>query len=202
LLRDAAFLTALAVAFVVFVIRAGVTSTSVPLFAHEELGLSRGMVGIALTCSAASNLLWLPHAGRLADLRPRRVAVVLGLTAALAGLALLSVSNGLVLLLVAMFVLGIATAYAGVTPAAIIADVAPPARSGMALGTYRMAVDGASVLAPLCAGLIAAAAGFHGVFLAFMAPLALVLLAGLRLRDTRRDRETLVLVSDLPGGDS
>jgi MFS family permease len=195
LLRNGAYLTALAVAFVVFVIRSGVTSTSVPLFATEDLGLSRGMVGVALTVSAASNLLWLPHAGKLADQRHRRVTVVVGLLAALAGLALLAVSSGVVLLLVAMFVLGIATAYAGVTPAAIITDVAPPAQSGMALGTYRMAIDGASVAAPVSAGIIADLSGFHGVVLAFMLPLALVLLVSLRLRDTRRVTDTAPLVT-------
>ena len=68
----------------------------------------------------------------------------------------------------------------------MITDVTPPAQSGTALGGYRMAVDGSSVLAPLSAGLLAGAVGYRGVFLAFIVPLALVLLAVARLRDTRR----------------
>lgn len=186
LLRGPVFLTALAIAFVVFVIRAGVTSTTVPLYAAEELGLSRAFVGLALTVAAVANLLLLPHAGRLADRRPRRVATTLGLVAGLAGLALLGAESGVPGLYLAMAITGVATAYAGVTPAAIIADVTPPAQSGTALGAYRMAVDGASIAAPLAAGIIAGGAGYRGVFLAFLLPLALVLLATLRLPDTRR----------------
>lgn len=185
LLRDPAFLTGLAVAFVVFVVRAGVTSTAVPLFANEGLRLSRGWVGGALTLSAVSNLLWLPHAGRLADRYPRKLAATVGLVAGLVGLSLLAVSS-IPALFAAMLVLGVATAYAGVTPAAIVTDVAPPAQSGTALGLYRMAVDGASIVAPISAGVIAGSVGYRGVFLAFLLPLVLALVAVLRLRDTRQ----------------
>ncbi|MGD9893188.1 MAG: MFS transporter [Dehalococcoidia bacterium] len=185
-LRDSAFLTALAVAFAVFIMRAGVTSTTVPLYANESLGLSQAFVGLALTVSAIANLIWLPSAGRLADRRPRRIATMLGLALALAGLALLATGSGSTGLYVAMILTGSSTAFAGVTPAAIISDVAPPAQSGTALGMYRMAVDGASIVAPISAGVVAAAAGYRAVFLAFMLPLLLVLAASATLRDTRR----------------
>jgi MFS family permease len=185
-LRDGAFITALAVAFAVFIMRAGVTSTTVPLYANEDLGLSQALVGLALTVSAIANLVWLPSAGRLADRRPRRVATMLGLVLALAGLALLAAGSGPVGLYVAMLLTGTSTAFAGVTPAAIISDVAPPAQSGTALGMYRMAVDGASIVAPISAGIVAATAGYRAVFLAFMLPLVLVLAASTTLRDTRR----------------
>ena len=185
-LRDTAFLTALAVAFVVFIVRTGVVSTTVPLFAHEGLGLSQGLVGLALTASAVSNLVWLPSAGRLADRRPRSVSTAIGLVAAIAGLMLLGADSGAPGLYAAMVLMGVSTAFAGVSPAAMITDVTPPAQSGTALGAYRMAVDGSSVLAPLSAGLLAGAVGYRAVFLAFIVPLALVLLAVTRLRDTRR----------------
>jgi MFS transporter, DHA1 family, multidrug resistance protein len=185
-LRDGAFITALAVAFAVFIMRAGVTSTTVPLYANEDLGLSQALVGLALTVSAIANLVWLPSAGRLADQRPRRVATMLGLVLALAGLALLASGSGPIGLYVAMLLTGSSTAFAGGTPAAIISDVAPPAQSGTALGMYRMAVDGASIVAPISAGIIAATAGYRAVFLTFMLPLLLVLAASSRLRDTRR----------------
>jgi MFS family permease len=185
-LRDGAFITALAVAFAVFIMRSGVTNTTVPLYADEDLGLSQALIGLALTVSAIANLVWLPSAGRLADRRPRRLATVLGLVLALAGLGLLAAGSGPIGLYVAMLLTGTSTAFAGVTPAAIISDVAPPAHSGTALGMYRMAVDGASVLAPVSAGILAETAGYRAVFLTFMAPLALVLMASAMLRDTRR----------------
>lgn len=195
-LRDRAFLVALAVAFAVFIMRAGVTNTAVPLYADEQLGLSQVLVGLALTVSALSNLAWLPFAGRLADRCPRRIATLLGLAVALAGLALLAADTGPAGLYAAMVLTGASTAFAGVTPAAIISDVAPPAQSGTALGAYRMAVDGASVLAPLSAGAIAEAAGYRSVFLFFMLPLALVLAACTRLRDTRRSTNAPPHASD------
>lgn len=185
LLRDGAFCTALALAAAVFVVRAGVLSTLVPLFAHERLGLSASAIGFALTVSALVNLLVLPHAGRLADRTHRKVAVLIGLIAGLAGLLVLILPAGVVLLYVGMIALGICTGYAGVSPAAIIADVAPAGRSGMAMGMYRMGVDFGSVAGPLVAGQMAAASSYRASFLVMALPLALMMVLALRLRDTR-----------------
>src|SRR5207302_11303827 len=133
-LREPSRQTALAVALVVCISRCGVTSTTIPLYANEELGLGQGIIGLVLAVSAISNLAWLPSAGRTADRRPRRVATAIGLTAALGGLALLAAGTGVPGLFAAMLLLGVATAYAGVTPAAIITDVTPPTLSGTTLG--------------------------------------------------------------------
>lgn len=183
--RDSAFLTALAVAFVVFILRQGVNSTAVPLYAHETLGLGRGQVGLALSVSALSNVLFLTHAGRLADRRPRGVSISLGLGATLVALALLGLWQSVPGLFAGMFVLGCATAYAGVTPAALVADVTPAASSATAMGVYRMAVDLGSVTGPLMAGVLTGTTGHAPAFLLMAVPALLTLAAALRLRDTR-----------------
>lgn len=185
-LRAEPFLIGLATAFVVFILRQGVNSTAVPVYAHEGLGLSHGQVGLALSISALANFLFLPHAGRLVDRRPRGVAIQVGLIATLAALALFGGWQQTAALYGGMFVLGFATAYAGVAPAALITDVTPPARSSTAMGVYRMAVDAGSVSGPLAAGVLTAGLGYRGSFLAMAAPAALLMLWTARLRDTRR----------------
>ena len=87
LLRDGAFASAVALSAVVFVIRAGVLSTLTPLFADHTLHLSTQVIGYALTVAAAVNLVVLPHAGNLSDRRHRKVAVLVGLSAGIAGYA-------------------------------------------------------------------------------------------------------------------
>lgn len=184
-LRDGAFRTALGVAFVVFILRAGVNATAVPLYAHDVLRLGRGATGLALSVAAFSNFFFLPHAGWLADRRPRAVAIIIGLAAALVTLALLGLWQSVAGLYAAMVVLGVATAYAGVAPAAVITDVTPAAHSATAMGAYRMAVDLGSVTGPLAAGVLFDWLGVARAFLVMALPAAVVLAAALRLRDTR-----------------
>lgn len=183
--RDGAFLTALATTFVVFILRAGVSSTAVPLYAHEVLGLGQGKVGLTLTLAALSNVLFLPHAGRLADRRPRSLAIAVGLVATLVSLGILGLVESEPALYLAMFILGIGMAYAGVTPAAVIADITPSPHSAVAMGAYRMAVDSGSVAGPVAAGVLASVVGAGPAFLFMAVPAALTLVAALRLRDTR-----------------
>ncbi len=184
-LRDGAFLTALGVAFVVFILRAGVNATAVPLYAHDVLGLGRGATGLALSVAAFSNFFFLPHAGWLADRQPRSVAIIIGLAAALVTLALLGLWQSVAGLYAAMGVLGVATAYAGVAPAAVITDVTPTMHSATAMGAYRMAVDLGSVTGPLAAGVLFDWLGVARAFLVMALPAAVTLTAALRLRDTR-----------------
>jgi MFS family permease len=184
-LRDGAFLTALGVAFVVFILRAGVNATAVPLYAHDVLRLGRGATGLALSVAAFSNFFFLPHAGWLADRQPRAAAIIVGLAAALVTLALLGLWQSVAGLYAAMVVLGIATAYAGVVPAAVITDVTPTIHSATAMGAYRMAVDLGSVTGPLAAGVLFAWLGVARAFLVMALPAAVMLTAALRLRDTR-----------------
>ncbi|MFN8556482.1 MAG: MFS transporter [Dehalococcoidia bacterium] len=184
--RDGAFQTALAVAFVVFILRIGVSGTAVPLYASDTLGLSRALVGLAVTVWALSNFAFLFHAGRLADRRPRGVAISVGLTLTLLALGMLGAWRHVAGLYLGMVLLGAATAYAGVTPAALIADVTPPAHTATAMGLYRMAIDFGIVAGPIAAGLLTDAAGSARTFYVLAVPALLVLLPALRLRDTRR----------------
>jgi DHA1 family multidrug resistance protein-like MFS transporter len=186
LLRDGAFITALALATTVFIIRAGVLSTLTPLFAHDQMHLSTQTVGYALTVTALVNLAVLPHAGGLSDRRHRKFAVLIGLAAGIVGMLLLAGSASPPALFAAMIGLGICTGYAGVSPAAIIVDVAPPGQSGMAMGLYRMGVDFGSITGPIVAGQLAATTSYRATFLVLTVPVALMWLLATRLRDTRR----------------
>lgn len=185
LLRDGTFLSALALAATVFIIRAGILSTLTPLFAHDVMHLSTQVVGYALTVSALVNLAVLPHAGGLSDRLHRKVAVLIGLAAGVVGMLLLAGPANLLVLFAGMICLGVCTGYAGVSPGAIVVDIAPAGRSGMAMGFYRMGVDFGSVTGPLVAGELAAATSYRMTFLVLTVPVALMCLLAARLRDTR-----------------
>jgi len=79
-----------------------------------------------------------------------------------------------------MIGLGICTGYAGVSPAAIIVDVAPPERSGAAMGVYRMGVDFGSVTGPLLAGQLAASISYRMTFLVLAVPVGLMCVVAAR----------------------
>lgn len=161
-----AYLTALAVnlgsGFTVF----GLRSALVPLFVVEALGATPAVTGYGLLASAAVQAVLLLPAGRLADTRGRKPALILGTAITVAGMALLALSKGEVHFLVAMAVLGAGTAFLGSAPAAVVGDITGGRRSGSVVAAYQMTSDFGGIVGPLLAGSIVDATGsFETAFL-------------------------------------
>ena len=78
-----------------------------------------------------------------------------------------------------MAFLGIAAGFAGVPPAAMLADLTPSHGSGTAVGAFRFSGDLGLLLGPLVAGLTIDAFGFREAFAIAAIPtiVALVLVA-------------------------
>jgi MFS family permease len=74
-----------------------------------------------------------------------------------------------------MGVLGIASGFAGVPPAAVLADVVPESSSGLGVGAYRFAGDLAFVLAPVLTGAVIGGFGFPVAFALTAVPLLIAL---------------------------
>lgn len=158
--------------------------TLLPLFAHEQLGMSEAAIGVLFGVVVAAELIVLYPAGSWSDTFGRKAVLLpgfIGLTVLLGslGFALTPVVLGF---LVAG--LGAASGFAGVPPAAMISDLAPPERSGLAVGAFRFVGDAAFFIAPLMVAAFADAFGFRIAFLLATIPLVAACLALARMPET------------------
>jgi MFS family permease len=153
-LRQRPYLTALAVnlgnGFTTF----GLRSALVPLFVVSSLGLNPGWTGYGLLVSAAVQAALLLPAGRTADTRGRKPALLIGTAATAIGFAALAVTGSIPAFLLAMGVLGIGSAYLGSAPAAVVGDITGGRRGGPLVAAYQMMSDVGAVTGPLIAGFI------------------------------------------------
>jgi MFS family permease len=110
-----------------------------PRYVKGPLGEGDFAVGFVVGAFAFTGLAARPLAGHLADLRGRRVAVVLGsLLAAVAGL--LYFIPGLPALVLSRFALGAGEGTVFTAGATWVVDLAPPERRGRIVGLYGLAV--------------------------------------------------------------
>ena len=163
-----------------------VFSTLVPLFARDELHLSPAGIGVLYAVALAAEFLAYWPAGSWADRRGRRFVLL----PALAGSALAAVLVGwapsAVVFAVLLALVGLASGFAGVPPAAILADVLPENDSATGVAIFRFGGDLGFSLGPLIAGLSAASFGFKAAFAIAGIPALIALLV------VGAGRETLV----------
>lgn len=152
-----------------------------------DIGGTVGLAGGVLLLGALAQVVTLRSAGRLADGRGRRPAIMIGSWGAAGAVALLTVpvtgAVGLVLAAVAMAGFGAAAAFLASAPGAVLADVG---RSGNRVAVFQMASDLGAIVGPLVAGALADAGGYP---LAFGFSAAVVAVAGftaLRMPETLR----------------
>jgi MFS transporter, DHA1 family, multidrug resistance protein len=163
---------------------AAVFNTLVPFFAKDELGISTVGIGVVFSVMLAAEFAVLYPAGSAADRHGRKTVMV----PALAGLALMTVLVGFagtpLVLGIALALLGVASGYAGVPPAAMLADVTPDEGSGTAVGTFRFFGDLGLALGPIVAGYSTSELGFEAAFALAAAPTVLALVLVVRMRET------------------
>lgn len=193
-LRNRAYVTALVVnlgnGFTAFGLRASI----VPLFVVNGLGLGKAWAGYGAFASAIAQAPLLGPAGRATDTLGRRRSLVIGLAlsaAAFLGLMAVGAAWGY---MIAMAVLGAASAYLGAAPAAVVGDVTEGRREGPVVATFQMMSDVGAVAGPLVAGLIVDRTGSYDAAFGIGAA---VLLATLVLSATMP--ETLRRTPDSPG---
>jgi MFS family permease len=186
LLSDRAFVAALAANAALFWVLGAVRMTLAPLFAEERVGLSEAGIGALLGTASVAQFLMMWKAGALADSRGRRMVLIPALAALTVSTALLGWAGSVVSLVAVMAALGVATGFAAVVPAAVVADVAPKISSGTAVGAYRFAGDVGFVLGPLIGGMVADAAGFGPAFLVTALPVSAALVLAVGMPETLR----------------
>lgn len=183
-LRNRAYRAALAANLTNGFVTFGLRSSLVPLFVIEGLSSDATMAGIGFLVAAATQAIMLLPAGRLADQRGRRPALLLGAALTLIGMGALVVAGATWIFLVAMAIAGLATAFMGSAPAAVAGDVAGPGGKGIVIAVFQMTADFGAILGPLLAGLMADQLGFGPAFAVGAAVAALALLAAARMPET------------------
>ena len=154
-----------------------------PHYVRGPLDSGDVIVGVVIGCYAVTGLVFRPIAGRIADTRGRRRAVLMGTgMAALAGL-LYMVPAGVPGLIVARLVLGVGEGTIFTAGSAWIVDLAPPGRRGRVIGLYGLAVWSGLSIGPLIGAVLLHAVDYWLVWaFAAAAPLLGCLIA-LRLPD-------------------
>lgn len=162
----------------------GLRFSLVPVFGSEEIGAGPGLVGLALTVAALAQLAMLWPAGKVADTFGRRRLAI----PAYLAFAVVAATFGLVGTIPAFFVMmaayGLGTGLTSVTPPAIVGDVVPSERTGLAMGVLNTAGDLGTVLGPAISGLLADAAGYGWGFGVSAALLVAAAVAAARMRET------------------
>lgn len=176
----AALAANLAVGWVVF----GVRMALVPLYVVERLGAGAVWIGVGLLVSAVAQGVLLPRAGRYADSRGRRPALVVGTVVLATAMAVLVVADTLATYLVSMLLLGAGAAFSGTSSAAVVGDVVR-GRGGTVVAAYQMASDLGVVAGPLVAGALAERVSYTAAFAVSALVCASAVAAAALMRETR-----------------
>ncbi len=157
-----------------------------PRYIHGPLDGGNIAVGIVIGSYAITGLLLRPFAGRFADRRGRKPAVLFGSVAvAIAGFLYL-LPLGVPGLLAARLLLGAGEGTVFTAGSAWIVDIAPPQRRGRVIGLYGLAIWAGLSVGPLVGELLLHASGYSAVWLFAGAVPLLGALIALRLPDPFR----------------
>jgi MFS family permease len=182
------FTTAIFLNFAYMWMVAAVFDTLLPLFAHDELGVSKTGIGGLFAVVIAAEFLVLYPAGAVADRIGRKPVMV----PSLLGLAVITVALGystsVGVLVVMLFILGLMSGTSGVPPAAILSDVVPEDGAGTGVGIFRFAGDLSFFIAPIVAGAAAEGLGFEGAYWICAVPLVVALVMMIRTPETLQAR--------------
>ena len=162
----------------------GLRSALVPLFVVEGLRQGAGVAGVGFLVAAATQAVLLLPGGRMADNRGRRPAMIIGGVASVAGMLLLAVSSQVWVFLVAMGVFGIAGAFLGPAPSAVVGDVTQGRPGGTVVAVFQMVSDFGAIIGPLAAGFVLDSAGFGAAFLVGAVIVGLGLVASIMMPET------------------
>jgi MFS family permease len=184
-----------------------------PLFVTEVLGLTTVWTGLGFLTSAVVQVVALIPAARITDRVGRRPSLIVGTALGTASYLLVAANESLAAFLGSMVIFGIAAAFLGVAPAAIVGDVvtrsvpdggpAPVAeprrirgsrsggggRGGKAVAIYQMASDFGVIVGPLIAGELAERYSFSAAFAATAALIGAACAMAIWMPETRTVRQ-------------
>lgn len=185
-LKDRAYVaviaTSLAQGFATF----GLRNALIPLFVVGALAASTSITGLGFVVAASASALFLVYAGRVTDLKGRKLSMVTGSSLSLLGSLLLIFWETEAGFFVAMAILGVGGTFWSSAMPAIMGDITGGKRSGPLVGTYQGIADLGAIAGPLAAGAILDATGsFPIAFGAGAAAVAVTFVLSLLMPETR-----------------
>jgi len=145
--------------FAVFFHRFGGMQSLIPLIAYGAIGVGVAQLGLVLGGITLCNVLVVRLAGGVSDRIGRKRVIVPAMAVVASGCASLALADSVWTFIAATLLTGVAAGFSGPTPAAYLADVAPAAARGRAVGVYRTFGDSGGILGPVLLGLVAESAG-------------------------------------------
>ena len=167
-----------------------VFNTLTPLFARDVLHLTTTGIGVLYAIALAAEFLVYYPAGTWADTRGRRFVLIPSFAFVVISTMILGFAPNLVTFTILFGVAGLASGFAGVPPAAVLADVVPEGQSARGVATFRFGADVGYTLGPLVSGLVAASFGFKAAFIAAALPSVLALVVITLGPETLRRHQT------------
>lgn len=198
-LSNPSFLLVTFAVFTMFLLRTGVRSTLVPLFAANNLGMDLSAIGLVLTIGAITSAITIVPMGRISDRIGRKIPLAICLVLTAGVVLLIPFSMDLLTLSIAIAIYGAVIGLSG-PGAAYVTDVSPQDKLEISMGLYRMISDFGFVVGPLLLGFLAdmtatpvvgaSHSGLIGVFPFVVASIFLIVafLVLLRADDPVRDR--------------
>jgi MFS family permease len=155
------------------------------IFAQEELGLSKGERGLAVTMLAIGEMVVLLVAGRASDRYGRRAVMLPALAIAAVATAAMGQIDSAWAYYPIMMAIGAGIAASATAAGGWLADSIPAGGSGAAVGVNQMAGDLGYLIAPSIVGFIAESASYEWAYFAGAIPAALGFVAATRVRANR-----------------
>jgi len=135
-----------------------------PLFIVQELHGAESQVGMIMGAFAISAVLSRPLSGRMVDLWSRKAGLTIGSLIYCIAPALYTQAASVPVMLGLRFFHGIGIAIYTTAGSVFVADLAPPARRGEAMGYYGMALNLAMAIGPALGVVLVNQIGFTGLF--------------------------------------
>lgn len=164
ILANRTFTVACLATFTIFLMRTGIRSTMIPLYASSVIGLGEAEIGVAISFATVTNLLVTVPVGHLMDRYGRKPIITSNLVVTGLSALCFPFSFDVATLSLSCLLLGIGTGGAGQAPLALAADVTVDAPHGLAMSLYRFFGDIGFILGPMVLGAIADAYDLRSPF--------------------------------------
>ena len=155
----------LSLAVLVFFVAGGILLPVTPLYSRDVLLADRFTVGVIIGAFAVSSLLLRPFAGRLADRRGRRIALVLGAVISIVATLGHLIAFDVPMLIVMRLALGAGEALFFVAGLAAATDLAPENRRGESISLVSLSLYLGIAIGPLLGEWVQERSGFEAVWI-------------------------------------
>ena len=163
----------------------GMLLGTLPLYAEGPLEAGAVGVGLAVGALSITAVLFQPIAGRVGDLRGRRILVISGSLVVAGSVAAYTIADTLAILVALRLATGIGEALIFVGAATIVTDVAPAGRRGEAISIYSLGLWAGLAVGPFLGEVVLGDDRYDAVWLTGAACALAAALLGLALPETR-----------------